>query len=223
VHLSNYAKDMFVAPEMSRFTTAWIRDMASLTTEQEHWLTNFILNTLMRARVEERVRRTLFNFLRRAQLAFREYSLARTQTMIYLSNSDALGTYVAAIGHWEMFLFQAYEAYEPLARPAVTATTKHLLFGPRDGTPHQRLHSLYNRSKHHASAIQNDQLPEDGTIAVWLVNDGLRSTDSWLTFDEMAEILDELARWSDAVQDPLGAREKILSHIAGGETAPQPG
>jgi hypothetical protein len=217
--LSNYTKDKFVAPELSKFTNASIRNMASASVEQEHWLTNFILNTLLRVDVKETVRQTLFNFLRRAQLAFREYSLARDQTMSYLSDTDAVTTYFAAIGHWEMFLFQAYEAYELLARPAATATTKHILFSPRDGSPHQRLNSVYNRSKHHASAIQNGQLPEDGTIAVWLVNHGLCSTDSWLTFDEMAEILDELARWSDAVQDPSTAREKMLPHI-GSETAP---
>jgi hypothetical protein len=30
------------------------------------------------------------------------------------------------------------------------------------------------------------------------------------SFDEMAEILEELARWSDAAQDPLTMRQKLL-------------
>jgi hypothetical protein len=95
--LSNYTKDKFVAPELSKFTNASIRNMASASVEQEHWLTNFILNTLLRVDVKETLRQTLFNFLRGAQLAFREYSLARDQTMTYLSDTDAVTTYFA--GH----------------------------------------------------------------------------------------------------------------------------
>ena len=36
MHLSSYAKDKFIAPEMSEFTSANIRDMSAISSQQEH-------------------------------------------------------------------------------------------------------------------------------------------------------------------------------------------
>jgi hypothetical protein len=204
--LSNYAKDKFVAPEMSKFTAAAIRDMTAVSVEQEHWLMNFVLNTMLSVNLAAPIRQTLFNFLRRVESAFREYSLARDQTTAYLTDTKKVSAYIAAIGHWEVFLSYAYQAY------CLLAQNQKILFTPGDGSGLQRLNLLYNRSKHADKAIEAGQLPEDATMAVWLTNDGLRSTDSRLTFDEIAEILEDLARWSDAAQDPLTMREKIMRY-----------
>jgi hypothetical protein len=88
---------------------------------------------------------------------------------------------------------------------------KNALFKKGDGTTLQRLNLLYNRSKHLPKAINSDQIGHGSTLAVWLTNDGLRCLDGHLTFEELAEILEELARWSDALQDPLTARNKLLT------------
>ena len=144
-----------------------------------------MLNTLLSVNVEERVRQTLFNFLRRAQFAFREYALAREQTVTYLSNRESVSTYFLAIGHWEVF--------------------------------------LYNLSKHPNNAIKGHQLAPGSTLAVWLTNEGLRCVDGYLTFEELAEILEESALWSDAAQDPLTMREKMVAHYAGDATGTEMG
>jgi hypothetical protein len=201
---SAHSKDNFFAPEMSQFTSAAIRDMSGTSDQQEHWLYNFMLNTLLSVQVEQRVRQTLFNFLRRAQFAFREYALAREQTVAFLSNRESVPTYLVAIGHWEVFLSYAYQAFELLA-----PTEKRALFEPNDGSILQRLNLLYNRSKHLSKAINSDQLATGSTLAVWLTNEGLRCVDGHLTFDELAGVLEELARWSDAAQDPLTMRDKL--------------
>lgn len=52
--LTSYSYDNFVAPEMSRFTFASIRDMTGISAEQEGWLYNFMLNTLFRANLVPR-------------------------------------------------------------------------------------------------------------------------------------------------------------------------
>jgi len=137
---------------------------------------------------------------------FREYALARDQTLMYLKNPDAVTAYLAAIGHWEVFLSHAYQAYRLLAR------NQKILFKQGDGSILERLNLLYNWSKHAEKAIEAGQLPAEGTLAVGLTNNGLRSADSRLTYDEMAEMLEELARWSDAAQDPSTMREKILQY-----------
>ena len=42
-------------------------------------------------------------------------------------------------------------------------------------------------------------------------NDGLHSVESSLTFEEIAEMLEELAIWADAAQNPATMREKIAA------------
>ena len=84
-----------------------------------------------------------------------------------------------------------------------------ILFVKDDGSILQRLNLLYNRSKHIESAIKSSQLPPNGTLPVWLTNEGLEATDAKLTFEEMADILSDLAKWADAVQDPLTMQETI--------------
>jgi hypothetical protein len=201
---TNDFKDKFVAPEISSFTEASISDLSGL---QERWLVSFILNSSLVVQLDDATRRTIYNFLRRAEAAFREYCSARQMTLAHLANPnpDAVSEYIIAIGHWEVFLSQAYQAWCLLARG------QKILFAPGDGSTMQRLNLLYNRTKHAESAITAEQLPPDGTLPVWLKNDGLHSVESSLTFEEIAEMLEDLAVWAEAVQNPASMREKIAA------------
>jgi len=69
--------DKFVAPHMSVFTEADIPDMSAYTPAQEHWVGNFVLNTMLTVNVPSPQRQFMFNFLRRAEAAFRDYGHAR--------------------------------------------------------------------------------------------------------------------------------------------------
>ncbi len=190
---------------MSQFTDATIRDMSDASSQQDHWLANFILNTMLRVKLDEGVRQTFFNFLRQTESAFRQYANAREKTSAYLRNNESVRSYLAAIDYWDGFLSHSYQAYCLLTRG------QRVLFQPNDGSTLQRLNLLYNRSKHTDKAITAGQLPLNGTIAVWLTNAGLRSVDGTLSFDEAAEILEDLAWWADAIQDPLTLQEKLTA------------
>ena len=203
--LSNWSKDRYVAPHMSAFTQAQIPDMTSVSKEQTFWLANFILNTLMRADVEERSRQRMFNFLRRAELAFRDHSAARERSLAYLANPDVVLDYLHAIAHWEAFLSHSYQALMLISSP------KQPLFDPNDGSEVDRLRLLYNRSKHIDGAIAKGQLTSEGTMGVWLTNDGLASTNSHLTFEETGTVLKFIARLSDRVQDPLTMHDGLAN------------
>lgn len=183
---TNDFKDKFVAPEISSFTEASISDLSGL---QKCWLVSFILNSSLVVQLDDATRRTIYNFLRRAEAAFREYSSARQMTLAHLANPnpDAVPEYIIAIGHWEVFLSHAYQAWRLLAKG------QKILFTPEDGSIMQRLNLLYNRTKHAESAITAEQLPLDGTLPAWLKNDGLHSVESSLTFEEIAEMLEDLA------------------------------
>lgn len=116
--LSSYAKDVFVRPYMSTFTAAEIPNMSNHDPQQEHWISNFILNTLFRVKVPQSDRQYMFNFLRRAEAAFREYALAREQTLLFLNLPDSPSHYIAAIAYWEGFLSQAWISFDLLRKLA---------------------------------------------------------------------------------------------------------
>jgi hypothetical protein len=58
---SAFALDKFVAPDISKFTKASIADMSGTSKEQEYWVRNFILNTLLRVTIDERTRWPVFS------------------------------------------------------------------------------------------------------------------------------------------------------------------
>jgi hypothetical protein len=202
--LSNSSKDRFVAPEMSKFTEATIRDMSNVDSQQEYWLLNYILSTMLRAEHEAPLRQQVYLFLRRTHAAFGEYSSARTATLGYLADHDQNLQYLEAIGHWEAFLSYSWQAYSSLDRG------KHQLFKKGDGSVLERLLSLHNRAKHADEAIERGDFVEDSPLCVWLTNDGLRSIQTSLTFVEMAEILEDLASWASIFQDPATIAEKLV-------------
>lgn len=209
VPLTNEAKDKFIAPDMSAFTAATIEDLHGVSPEPDGWVASFWLNSIFRARFEGPLNTTLLNFLRRTHAAFQEYAVARTHTLAYLANPDAPRQYLAAMTHWEIFLSQAYQAH------CLLDMGQKNMFTQGDGSVLERLSLLYGRAKHVEKAITTvGQLPENGTLPVWLTNDGLRSTDSHLTFSEIVDILRELARCAGAMEDPLTMREKLLAIAA---------
>jgi hypothetical protein len=200
--LSAYAKDKYVAPEMSKFTVATIRDMSEVDSQQEHWLANLILNSILRVEVLTPYRQQMYNFLRRSHSAFAEYAHARGATLAFLNERHAL-RYLDAIGHWEAFLGYCWQAHCFLGR------RQKIWFQKGDGSARERLLALHNRAKHADEAIERGDFIEDSPLCVWLTNDGLRSTETSLSFDEMAEMLDDLARWASAIQDPATAYKKL--------------
>ena len=65
--------------------------------------------------------------------------------------------------------------------------------------------------KHVESRIATGQILPDATIPVWLTNEGIRSTDALLTYGETGEILRDIARWADVMEDPREMRNKLSS------------
>lgn len=63
--------------------------------------------------------------------------------------------------------------------------------------------------KHVESRIENAQLIDGSTVPVWLINDGLVSVFATLTYTETGEILIDIAKWANILQDPLSAPGKL--------------
>lgn len=209
--LSSYAKDTYLAPYMSRFTSADIPDMSQFADESARWLETFALLTMFGLNLPTQTRQAMFNFLRRAEAAYRAYEDARIETTQFVSDGGALITYARAMSYWETFLSQAWQGYALVGQ----------LFGQRafekaDGSVAQRLHALYNQTKHVESMIADGRMPENGTMSVWLTNGGLQGHAEALSYDETSEIVRNIVLWARQFRDPAA----MVKAIRDGEDLP---
>lgn len=63
--------------------------------------------------------------------------------------------------------------------------------------------------KHVESRIDNGQMLPGATVPVWLDNEGLRSVDAQLSYEETGETLKELAKYADALSNPATSKEVL--------------
>ena len=72
-----------------------------------------------------------------------------------------------------------------------------------DGSIEQRLNLLDNASKHLKKRIAAGQILADTVSPTWLSNRGLECTDGFLSWEETAEVLREIAKWAEVASSLL--------------------
>ena len=196
--------DEFMATDASGFTEAAVPEIGSTHPGSKHWVSNYFLNSVFRGQYGSPTRELVAVLLRRVTIAFEEYDLAKARTDEFvqrrLDGQQPMRVYLSALHHWEQCVAAAWQAVA-----AWTKLTGEQAFEPDADSPsaEERLNHLYNGSKHTDSKIVTPgQMPESGPLAVWLTNEGLRSVEHLLTWSELAEVLDELAKAADLLQDP---------------------
>ena len=201
--LAAHVTDTYVATEVSKFDKAEIPDLSTTQSQSLHWISNYMLDSVLHGALPSPQREYRFNFLRRAMIAYSEHNLARYATLAFLeSEEQSFGKYFTAIHHWEQFLSAAWNALVTLRLAAIVGR----LYEPGDGSIAEQLHGLYNQTKHTESRIEAGEMPRQGSIAVWLCNSGLRSIDCELTFEETGAILVKIRDWARVAEDPLQGR-----------------
>lgn len=196
--LSNYALDTFVAPDMSKLTECNAVDMTAYDDQCEHWVANFVLNSMLRVKVNAPYRAYIFMFLRRSEMAFVEHENARLALQQYIaSDPKSVTNYLRSTFYFESFVGQSYQAFE-----IVRKWIGQDLFTKGDGSILERLNLVYNRSKHADKAIFANQLPPDATMPIWLTNDGVQADGVLLTYGDMSNILKELTVIARKLSNP---------------------
>ena len=202
--LSNFALDKFVAPDLSKLTECNAIDMATHNDQQAQWVANFILNSILRAKVNQPYRAYTLMFLRRAEMSFVEHENGRIALQKYIKNRpDYITYYFQAVFHFETYAAQSYQALEIIRK-----WSSQDLFKKGDNSTFEHLNRIYNRSKHADKNIFADQLPQDATMPVWVANNGLKTEGTTLTFGEMADILVLLSDIADKLSNPEVSSEK---------------
>ena len=193
-----------MATVASVFTEAAIPEIASTHPQSAHWLSNYFLNSALRAQYGSPTRELVSALLRRVTIAFEEYELAKARTDEFVQRrrdgQQPMRTYLSALHHWEQCLAAAWQAVA-----AWMKLTGERAFDPDPVAPsaEERLNHLYNWSKHtDGKIVSPGQMPKAGPLAVWLSNEGVRSVVHLLTWSELAEMLDELAKAAALLQDP---------------------
>lgn len=196
--LSNYSLDTFIAPHLSELTSVDVPLLHGCTGQYGHWVGNFILNTMLRVRIEDRKRQLILYFLRKVEGAFQEYHEGRDFLAVYLQKrNEAISDYFHALRHFEVAASLAYHAYDTLR----TVVQKNL-FTQADGSPLQRLNRLQNISKHANKELWRGDIPDNLSVQIWVTNSGIECHDTALSFTEFAELLQELAKLAEVLSNP---------------------
>jgi hypothetical protein len=199
---SNYLLDNFVAHRLSLLSTCGAPEIP----DESNWLNGFILTTVFKTSLDSKTRAYLFNFLRRAQGAYSAYRGARTALIEYIETPrNVLSPYFAALLNFEVCVSQCYQGYELLVM-----ASGEKLFETNDGSEGERLQKLYVDSKHMDQMIDGGKLPTQATAAIWITNDGLESSRTKLSFEELVEMLLQMRR--------LAERLSIISPSAANST-----
>lgn len=205
VSYSSKILEGILAPSICKFTKAEIPDIEDKHPESGHWIQNYFLNSAFTQSYKEDIRPTVMQCLRRVSAAFRYYHDARKQTLEYLSGNNPhhpkTRQYFKAVDTWEAFFLQAQIFMDAYNRIGKFTKTNLKAFQPKDGSQEQRLYDIANCIKH-GSDPDNYERWKENWAPLWLVNEGFKSIDYSLTFKEAGEILEEMAKYANTMQNP---------------------
>jgi hypothetical protein len=206
--------DANVAPGFSQFAAADIPDLRAEFPNVEHWFADYFLNTVFGPRFVPGHHQLALGIIRRSQHAFFRYHEARELTQSFLTTRTLLQPqvrlYLHAVDKWESFVLQYGMAIDLLV---AFDNGKHV-FVKNDGSVEERLYTMSNQTKHHASCIASGQAPTSHTVPLWICNDGLASFDYHVTYSEASTALRELAQLAETLKYPEGIGPKPVTSSA---------
>ncbi|MFC3789131.1 hypothetical protein ACFOQM_10105 [Paenibacillus sp. GCM10012307] len=181
---SNYFLDKFVSFDLSSLSSnnTGKREISS------KWVNAFILNSAFRYKFEEPKRLLIMNLLRRVESSFHQYNLGSSQLDEYLlGDKRGISRYFSAVVCFEIALSHLYQAYMFGQR-----LTGIKLFNSNDNSSLDRLNKLYNISKHYDGTVSKGEIDEVNTIPIWITNEGFKSIDKFLSYNEVHEMMNEM-------------------------------
>lgn len=192
--LSLYALDRFVSQDLAQLSECCMRGVADEFPEREYWLTNFVLNAMLRSPLPERKRALAFAVIRRASAAIRDYEEARLMLTELTGSQKTVSLYFHCLDGFESTVAMVCQALE-FMRKALGIK----LYNKGDGSPYDRLYKIYNEGRHK----DPDELPTGHLHAVWIGNGLLLATNAHLSFAELRDLVSEVGRIADKLSGGL--------------------
>jgi len=194
--LSNYALDHFVAPRMSELKECHIPEVSNFDDRSDSWVTNFIMNSILRKPTKTDIDQYIIFFLRHAEASFHEYENARFSLLDYIGGErQRISVYFKALFHFEICIAQMWQSFDQTMSIKYRITgKKERLYEPGDGSSYECLNKLYNLSRYLENGVQ-----KDSNIQLWLTRNGIEAKNVRISYDELASLLEEIGNWADTL------------------------
>jgi hypothetical protein len=176
----------------------------------KNWLTQFLLNTTFSAPMAANQRALEFAILRRAEGAAEDFDGAWSCLHEFLSERTC-SRYFRALRKLETVIAQVYQAFE-----FIRIATSKRFFEPNDNTHYERLGKIYNIGRHGRPL----NLPDGHMQLVWITNEGINIDGSRLSFDELRELVAELAEAANKIASGFPQPQGPAPNSSGETAAP---
>ena len=158
----------------------------------------FVMLSSFTAKYPDKLHKFALVFLRKTETAFQEYFFAIADLSNYVKQyilcndnpADQLSDYFKILHRFEIIISQIYQSYMVLQYFLVLE--KHERFWSKgDGSSLERVNILYNYAKHAEDKIAKGlELPG---YQIWLTNSGISCEENSISFEEISELLIDLA------------------------------
>lgn len=129
------------------------------------------------------------NIVRRVEASFSTYNEARKSLIEHIKTpNNTISPCFKSLLNFEVCVSQLYQSIELLCM-----LTDKKAFKKGSKCKYEKLHDIYIDSKHMDRMIEGGKLPPDAMCAVWIVNDGLESARSSISFDELTYLMRAMA------------------------------
>lgn len=173
---TKHAVETFISDKITKVTECNVKDLYAEFPSAKDWVSGFGLMVIFVNQPPEDRRPFALQIVRRTEMAFAEYSRARTELQELISGCRGRWSpYFRALYHFEAAIGQLYQAYD-YSRKSLANDQ----FKKGDGSPLDRLSMIYNTSKHQRAT---DEQP------VWISNEGIETPKVVITFPEIEELL----------------------------------
>lgn len=174
------AIELFISDKAAAVTKCGAADLKLVVPEAAHWLTNFGLSVIFNDFPPPELRPFAINYIRRVQIAFIEYDLARKEVLILVRDGNGRWSpYFTALTHFEIAVSQLYIAINSVGKKA-----NHKFFTSGDGTFEEQLNIIYNATKHDLALKE---------LPVWFTDDAINCSKATISFSEIEDFMIKLA------------------------------
>lgn len=183
---SNFAYEKYFGPNFSRITKC---DFPQLNHgSNRKFVQEYFLKSVFFQECDSHKKPVVYYLLRRVQQVVDFYDKART-SFLELSNrnEDRIEPYLESLNYLEIVIMLTYQCFNLVKSQG----TK--LFEKDDSTPLQRLNRCYNQIKH----LEHVQFNTDTVQSTYLDIDRFCTSDSFVTYFELKDLIDKLINSAD--------------------------